>query len=535
MDIERPRFRAVPRPSCESGTAECTQVVIAGAGLVGLTLAIDLTRQGIRVVVLEKGDGIQEGSRSICQSKRTLEIWDRLGAAAPMVQRGITWKLGKVFHRDQLLYQFDLQPEGGHKMPAFINLQQYLVERYLLERLLELGGSVRWRHALAGLETSDEGVLLDVETPEGAYRVAAGWLLDCEGVRSVARRALGLRFEGETFADKFLITDVRLRESLPPERRFWFEPPFHDGQTALMHRQADAVWRIDLQLTADADPELERRPERVRSRIERMLGHGSFSIEWISVYVFQCRTLERYVHGRVIFAGDAAHQVSPFGARGGNGGVQDADNLAWKIVRVVTGRASKQLLATYDAERRPAADENIQASTRSTSFMTPKTPASRILRDATLQLARSECATRALVNPGRLSVPAHYRDSPLNVPDVDAWNTRDLAPGSPALDAPVASGRGRQWLLELLGDRFVLLAGSLAHAPRTLDLHGEAVPVLVCGRDFEDHEGLVAARYDLSPGATYLFRPDQHVLGRWRAWPGSKLEAVVARAVCHEQ
>ena len=148
------------------------------------------------------------------------------------------------------------------------------------------------------------------------------------------------------------------------ERWFWFDPPFHPGQSVLLHREADNVWRIDFQLGWDADPEAEKQPERVMPRIRAMLdsqGYAQigFELEWVSVYTFPCRRMASFRHGRVLFAGDAAHQVSPFGARGANSGVQDADNLLWKLQLVLDGAAPAALLDSYSAERAFAADENL--------------------------------------------------------------------------------------------------------------------------------------------------------------------------------
>ena len=508
-------------------------VVIVGGGLVGLTMAIDLVAKGVPVVVLEKGETVSEGSRSICQAKRTLEIWDRLGAGDPMVEKGITWNVGKVFHRDRLLYQFDLLPETRHKMPAFVNLQQYYVEEYLLDRLHALGAAVRWQHALEALERHDDHVRLTVATPDGPYGLTCDWLIACDGARSHVRRQLGLEFQGEVFEDKFLITDVHMKPDFPSERWFWFEPPFHDGQTALLHRQADDIWRIDLQMGWDADVEAEKDPARVIPRIRQMLGDDvDFDIDWISLYVFQCRTLEDYVHGRVIFAGDSAHQVSPFGARGGNGGVQDVDNLAWKLKLILDGTAPVRLLESYTEERLFAARENILNSTRATDFMTPKTDTSRVVRDTTLAMAEGHPFARALVNPGRLSVPAHLTASPLNTPDGDAFDGR-LGPGSPATDAPAQVAGQEGWWLDQLGERFV----AAVHEPAD-DLPGEvttpAGPVSVItlgeGQPITDPDGHLIDRYDLQPGTTYLFRPDQHIAARWRTFDAAKIDAAVNRA-----
>ena len=329
------------------------QVVVVGAGPVGLTAALDLAKRGRKVLLLDADDTVSTGSRAICWAKRTLEIFDRLGVGQPMLDKGVTWHTGRVFFGAEEVWQFDLLPEPGHRMPAFVNLQQFHVERYLIDACLrEPRIELRWRTRLTAVEPRDDGALLTLESPQGPYRLHAQWVLACDGVRSQVRRSLGLPFRGEIFADRFLIADVRMAADFPAERRFWFDPPFHAGGSALLHQQPDDVWRIDLQLGPDADPEGERQPERVIPRLRAMLGpERGFELEWVSVYSFQCRRLDRFRHGRVLFLGDSAHQVSPFGARGGNSGVQDADNLAWKLDLVLSGIASEDLLDSYDTER----------------------------------------------------------------------------------------------------------------------------------------------------------------------------------------
>ncbi len=260
--------------------------------------------------------------------------------------------------------------------------------------------------------------MLRVETPDGDYWLSCDWLVVADGAKSTVRALLGLESEGQVFRDRFLIADIHMRSDFPAERWFWFDPPFHRNQSALLHRQADDVWRIDFQLGWDADPDEERKPERILPRLRAMLGpKAEFDIEWASVYTFQCRRLAKFRHGRVLFAGDAAHLVSPFGARGANSGIQDADNLVWKLALVLKGFAPLRLLDTYDAERIPATDENILHSTRSTDFITPKSAVSRTFRDAVLALAKRHAFARKLVNSGRLSVPHVYAASPLQTPD----------------------------------------------------------------------------------------------------------------------
>ncbi len=524
-----PEFAFRPSADQQSGTAQRHPVVVVGGGPVGLTAAIDLAAQGVAVVVLDEDSTVSVGSRAVCYAKRALEIWDRLGCAAPMVDKGVIWKTGKVFRREKEIYRFDLLPEDGHQMPAFVNLQQYYLEEYLVRRARDLGVEIRWREKVTKVEPRDDHVRLSVETPQGTYALEADWLIAADGAKSLVRRELGLDFKGQVFNDRFLIADVVMTAGFPPERWFWFDPPFHRRQSTLLHMQADNVWRIDFQLGADADPEEEKKPENVVPRLKAMLGADTeFELEWVSVYTFQCRRLDRFRHGRVLFAGDAAHQVSPFGARGANSGVQDADNLVWKLKLVLDGTAPEALLDSYDTERVHAAKENLLNSTRSTDFITPKSEVSRAFRDAVLDLAEKHPFARRLVNSGRLSVPARYTDSPLNTPDADDFEGA-MAPGSPCADAPVTMDGAPGWLLHLLGGGFRLLC--FGEAPTPLDVDGVTVEPLAAGKDFEDTEGLVARRYDGRPGTVYLIRADQHVAARWRSYDEGKIRAAVNRAL----
>ncbi len=531
-----PKFEYAAAEEQRTGRAPRRPVVIVGGGPVGLTAALDLGLQGVPVVVIDEDDTVSVGSRAVCYAKRALEVWDRLGLAAPLVDKGVRWKIGKVFHRNDLVYQFDLLPEPGHKFPAFINLQQYHLEAALVERARSVETvELRWRHKFVAIEARADHVVLTVEAPDGAYRMDCDWLIAADGARSAVRRALGLEFKGQVFNDRFLIADVVMKAGFPPERRFWFDPPFHPRQSALLHMQPDDVWRLDFQLGPDADPDEEKRPERVIPRVRAMLGAGvEFELEWVSVYTFQCRRLDSFRHGRVLFAGDSAHQVSPFGARGANSGVQDAENLAWKLARVMSGRAPERLLDSYCAEREQAADENIRHSTRATDFISPKGPVSRAFRDAVLDLATDCDFARRLINSGRLSTATIHAGSPLNTPDEAADRFAcALCPGSPAADAPIRRGGAPGWLLEELGGDFTLLCFGTA-PPGLDDVETAPLRVLVVGPEIEDAEGLAARRYDARSGTAYLLRPDQHVAARWR-WPeAGKIDAALRRALGRE-
>ena len=528
-EVQALEFGYVRSPDQDSATPARHPVVIVGAGPVGLSLAIDLAQRGQHVLVLDNDHKLSIGSRAICFAKRTLEIWDRLGVGQPMVDKGVSWNLGRVFHQDQPVYQFDLLPEDGHERPAFINLQQYYAEAYLVERALQLPGvEIRWHNRVTACTPHGGGAALTVETPEGSYALEAQWVAACDGARSPLRGMLGLESRGRIFQDRFLIADVKMEADFPAERWFWFDPPFHPGQSVLLHRQPDDVWRIDFQLGWDADPEEAKKPENIVPRVHALLGRDvPFTLEWASVYTFACLRMDQFVHGRVVFVGDAAHGVSPFGARGANSGVQDAENLAWKLDRVLRGQAPEALIATYGAEREYAADENILNSTRATDFITPKGEISRLLRDAVLDLARDHPFARRIVNSGRLSVPATLHGSPLNTPDADHFAGTQV-PGAVLLDAPMERAGQPTWLLRELGEGFTLIV--FGPAPDWA-AGMEGLKVLSIGGDLADPRGLAAQRLDAQPGTAYLVRPDQHVCARWRAPSAPAVRAAIARAL----
>ncbi len=512
-------FDYIKAPELSGNDTGTYPVAIVGAGPVGLSAAIDLALHGVRSVVLDDNNVVSVGSRAICWAKRTLEIFDRLGVGDRMVDKGVTWKVGRLFHREKEVYNFDLLRQAGHKMPAFINLQQYHVEQYLVERCADFPELIdlRWKNKAVGVAQRGDTVAVQVSTPDGGYGLEANYLIACDGARSPVRSMLGLTFEGIQFDERFLIADIEMKAGFPSERWFWFEPPFHTGQSALLHKQPDNIYRVDLQLGPDADLDEESRPEKVIPRIKEMMGDRIFELDWVSIYSFQCARLERFLHDRIIFAGDSAHVVSPFGARGGNGGIQDVDNLCWKLAQVLHSTAPGELLETYNTERVAAADENLSNSARATSFMTPKSAMERRLRDAVLELAGKLDFARALVNSGRLSLPCSYSGNARD--DTGAHRLpAGAGPGAPAQDAPTDEG----WLLNSVGNKFTLLFIGNARPADAQIPEGIAVVELQPGE-------LLRQRYlGEEDAAVYLLRPDQHIAGRWADYSKAAVTAAMS-------
>jgi len=453
-------------PEIESGKTYEYPVVIVGAGLAGLTAALELGARGVRTVLLDEDNTVGAqglSSRGICYARRSLEILDRHGVAERIRAKGVTWNEGEVYRGAERLYRFHLQSEPGQKFPAFVNLQQFYVEQYLVERLQKMPSvDLRWKNKVVDVKDHGSSMEVSVETPEGKYAAKSEYLLACDGAHSVVRERLGAKdAESELLESVWCIADVRMAGETDVVRKSYLDSPLNEGGAIWYHQMADGIWRTDWLITHYPEREAEATPERAAARLRKLLGpERPFELVWVGAYRFRKRYLERMRMGRAFFLGDAAAQHSPFGARGGNRAIQDAHNLAWKLAFVLQGRAHPDLLETYHDERHPAAIENVEHSTRSAAFIGPEKPGQRLLRDAILDLAQRHAWARAWVNTGRLSVASVYEDSPLN------REQGDFPPGAPRPGESV-EGRG--------------------------------------GEDFE----IVQA-----DGAIYAFRPDGHLLAR---------------------
>lgn len=510
-------------------------VFIVGAGPTGMTAALDLAHYQIPSIVLDEEHTLSEGSRAIAFHHTALAVWEKLGAGEAILQKGIPWTRRHTYFRNKELFTQDFTTPIEGMLPRFINIQQYYVERYLLDQIE--GSSLvdlRWDHKVTGIHQDSKGVSLDMDTPHGPMHLTGAYVIAADGARSTLRRLLNLEFPGKTHNDRFLIADIRANLNLPPEPRFFFDHPANPGYTVLIHPQPDEVWRIDWQIDARSDRGWERSPEQMDRRIRALIGDAAYEIVWLSDYRFHQRLLEQFRHGRVFFVGDAAHLVAPFGARGLNSGVQDVENLVWKLAFVLRGLSPESMLDTYQAERWPAQQENQKVTNRTMQFMAPPDPWRRFLRRSILPLSAVFRPARKWVDSGRMSEPFVYTNTRLQVADDEPpryWK------GAPALGAQLPDGaitifhagkHEQTFLRKLLGTGYVILyfgdqAEECLKVLQGIEAKLPTAPLIIypvlAGEienrtTLQDEDGSLGRLFEARPGTAVIIRPDRHLAAR---------------------
>ena len=524
-----------------SAMREPQEIAIVGAGPVGLSCALRLAGFGIGSTILEAEAGlVPQGSKACTIQGDVVEVLDKVGCGEQIAREGVTWHVARTYVRGKEIAKTVYPRPLG--FGPFINISQYRIEQILLDRLLSSPlARVCWSHRVDSLSQDGDSVRVQVTTPEGTRELRFAYLVACDGVRSDIRRLTGVEWTGYTHSNRFLITDVKARLPLAHERHFHYDPPFNPGRQLVMHAQPDDVWRIDWQLPPDADISAERRTGALDNRIRDVIGDVPYEVKWMSTYHFYQRVVERMREGRVFFAGDAAHALPPFGARGMSSGIQDADNIAWKLALVVGGLADPALLDTYHPERHAAARENLRVTEQTMHFMVPPTRLRRWTRSALLWLSRRWGAATGYVNSGRMAEPCVYTDSPIIEPQAEQPLVGRFGP-----DAPVTVEGKATRIRRLFGHDFVLLffgepnglsaaraAAACEHLPvRAVAVcavnHSERPPgvTVVC-----DPGGTAHRTYGAAGPSWYLVRPDGYVAAAGAAGDLNRLPEVLQHCV----
>jgi 2-polyprenyl-6-methoxyphenol hydroxylase-like FAD-dependent oxidoreductase len=506
------------------------RVAVIGNGPVGQTTALLLARWGVPVVLLDqRPERDPVGSKAICQQRDVLDVWASCGGGR-IAEEGLTWSRARTFYRERELFCIDLQDSGRSPFPPFVNISQARTEAILDEAiaaqpLIE----ERWGHEVVGLDQAADRVALRCATPAGPVTVEAGYAVASGGARGRhLRELLGVGFEGRSFADAFLICDIRAE--LPGwenERRFYFDPVWNPGRQVLIHPCPGGLFRIDWQVDPSFDLDQARADGSLDARIRQVIGDRPYEIDWTSVYTFHARIADRFRSGRVLLAGDLAHLVAPFGARGLNSGVGDADNAAWKLAFVLRGWAGEALLDSYAGERQAAAVENLAVTSATMDFLVPHTPDGVQRRRQLLEAALTDASVHERIDSGRLAEPFWYVDSPLTTPDPHRpWPGRPPRGHAPAPlpgvicpDGPVTDPTDPSvtHMRQLCRSGLLALVGpGTAREPAEKALQEVLPPDLprrVVALDVIDTDGVIRAALHM-PAASeemWLIRPDAYL------------------------
>lgn len=495
---------------------EPVDVLIAGAGPVGLTAALELRRRGIRVRLIDAAPGPATTSRAMATHARTMEIWDQLGLADEVLARGRRVVHFSLRQRGRLLVRFDTNYDAlPTRFPFSLMIDQVLTEQILRKHVNSLGTEVEWGTALTGLSQSDDAVTATLTHPDGAVEtVRVPWLVGADGGRSTVRKQLGLRLLGDN-DETWLNADVVFDSDLPRDSN----QLLHTGSgTLLLVPFPDRdKWRVVDTVDANADDDAEVVRSRLEAKISRALRREVrlSAPSWVSVFAVRQRMVERMRVGRCFVAGDAAHVHSPASGQGLNTGIQDAHNLAWKLADVVAGHAAEDLLDSYDRERVPIGATLLRSTKTATALIALRNAVAPVALPVGLGLLN-------LARPVKRRIEAKmmrgFSGLALRYPVAGAVPT-GLGPGARVECSGAtaeASAGWRELLAELRDPRWTLLLFGPA-APAATGA-GSAVSVRVVDGDgpggLADPGGLLRASFAAQPGDHVLIRPDGYVAAR---------------------
>lgn len=515
-------------------------VAIVGNGPVGQTTALLLAKWGIPSMLLDgRSERDEVGSKAICQQRDVLDIWSSVGAGQ-IAQDGLTWTKARTFYKDSELFSWSFVDRGRSPLPAFVNISQTRSEQVLDQQIAKSPLiTTLWDHEVTGIEQDASGVTLTCNTGQGSTTITGSYAVVAAGARNDLRKALGVSFDGHSFDDRFLICDIRA--DLPGwenERRFYFDPEWNPGRQILIHPCPGSTFRIDWQVPADFDIVAERAEGRLDQRIRAIIGDRPYEVVWESVYRFHSRLVDRMRVGKVLLAGDAAHLVAPFGARGLNSGVADAENAAWKLAYVLHDWAPEALLESYHQERHCAAQENLEITSATMKFLVPQNDHEWSQRLGLLEESVTSTEAQGRVDSGRFAEPFWYIDSPLTTPAEGRTfggrpprgETPTVVPGVLMPDMPtnVAHRPEVVRLRQLVRDGVLVLTSDNVDAAEIGVLMKETLesPFDVLRFSDVDPDGALQETLAVRDGEAWVIRPDGHVAAAVEATPDALTNAV---------
>jgi 3-(3-hydroxy-phenyl)propionate hydroxylase len=423
-------------------------VVIVGRGPAGMVTALQLAAMGVRSAVIDRQaiDHVEHGSKAVLIAGHVAEITLPLGAGQSILDEGLAWTTGRVFVRGKEVDTRHVASPPG-LVPRVLNLTQQRVEELLLaqvrrEPLITLIPDATVTGV--SLDTDQRGATVSYTVGGEENVIWARWLIGCDGARSTVRHALGIPFTGYGHDDTFLIADIVADLPFPAERHLHFDHVANPRRTILIHPQPGSTWHIDWQVGQEVDAQEELASGGLDRRLRYLTGDIPYEVRWVTAYKFKQLRARRFRRGCVFLAGDAAHLTSPYGARGMNSGIADAQNIGWRLGMVARGWAEETLLEGYSTEREFAAEENLSITGRTARFMCPRSRRERMRQRMVLAAARHFPALGRYVDSGRFYEPPAY-PAP-GAPTAGTLRAGQLVPDGVLTDAASGTRRLRELL-----------------------------------------------------------------------------------------
>lgn len=530
-------MRADPRP----------EVLVAGAGPVGLTAAHELARRGLRVRIVDAAPGPARTSRAVAVHPRTLETLDQMGVVDALLERGRENRAFTMFASGRRLVRLDADYSSmPTRYPYTVIVEQTATEAVLRDAVAAQGVDIEWGVKVTAFEQDTDSVRVRLARADGGEEICrADWLVGCDGGHSTVRKQLGLPLIGES-RDTWMLADAPVRTDLVPDSIYWV----HTGSQAMMMvpYAREGHWRLLDTAPGEhgADTAAERFSEKLSAGLGLPVAVGE--PEWTSVFTFQQRMVPRMHEGRVFVAGDAAHVHSPASGQGMNTGVQEAYNLAWKLADVARGHAGRALLDTYDEERVPIG-RALLGSTRTATFLVQfKNLLASVMLPVVFTVVRNVPPLRRAIQRkvlgGMSGLRIGYGDSSLTGPSDAGRRRPGPDPGERASVAAAAGAGtpGPDALADELRDvRWTLLcAQDDAAADRTAlhaaAAHGDWLSVRTVGarpgtapHPLPDPDRTLRDALGLDAGCWLLIRPDGYLAARGPRLTGEALDRTLTR------